>query len=266
MSHRALTTGPTRSRSRRSNAQVAMGLARISLCCVFILSSDRACVAQGWPFWGGDFDRPLRGYERNPQWGESKRRDRDRRPRSVNAVQDGGARPVIAPKAPPIVAFPHSFLVNSIVIDTRRRKLYFILEEGHAYEYSISVGREGFRWTGTEVVSQKQEWPDWYPPAEMRARDARLPKKMTGGVRNPLGAIALYLGNSQYRIHGTNDVKSIGHAQSSGCFRMLNSEALHLATLADIGTRVVVVDSLPGGKKPTALQRWPLSVLGSGWG
>src|SRR6185436_14982349 len=101
----------------------------------------------------------------------------------------------------------------------------------------------------------KQEWPDWHPPAEMRARDARLPKKMTGGVRNPLGAIALYLGNSQYRIHGTNDVKSIGHAQSSGCFRMLNSEALHLATLADIGTRVVVVDSLPGGNKPTALQR-----------
>ena len=261
MSHRALTTGPTRSRSRRSKAQVVMGLARISLCCVFILSSDGACVAQGWPFWGGDFDRPLRDYERNPQWGETKRTDRERRPRSVTAVHDGGARPVIAPKAPPIVAFPHSFLVNSIVIDTRRRKLYFILEEGHAYEYSISVGREGFRWTGTEVVSHKQEWPDWYPPAEMRARDASLPKKMTGGVRNPLGAIALYLGDSQYRIHGTNDVKSIGHAQSSGCFRMLNSEALHLATLADIGTRVVVVDSLPGGKKPTAETWLPTSVL-----
>ena len=157
-----------------------MGLARISLCCVFILSSDGACVAQGWPFWGGDFDRPLRNYERSPQWGESKRTDRERRPRSVNAVHDGGARPVIAPKAPPIVAFPHSFLVNSIVIDTRRRKLYFILEEGHAYEYSISVGREGFRWTGTEVVSHKQEWPDWYPPAEMRARDASLPKENDG--------------------------------------------------------------------------------------
>jgi lipoprotein-anchoring transpeptidase ErfK/SrfK len=255
MRHRALMSGPIRSRSRRSKAQVAMGLGRISLCCVFILSSDGACVAQGWPFWGSDFDRPPRGYERSPQRGETKKRDRDRRPRSLSAVHDGGARPVIAPKAPAMVAFPHGFPVNTIVIDTRRRKLYFVFEEGHAYEYSISVGREGFRWTGTEVVSNKQEWPDWYPPAEMRARDASLPKKMTGGVRNPLGAIALYLGNSQYRIHGTNDVKSIGHAQSSGCFRMLNSEVLHLATLADIGTRVVVVDSLPSGKKPAALQR-----------
>ena len=233
-----------------------MSLVRITLCCIFIVSPDGPCVAQGWPIWGSDFHRPLRDYEHGPRREETRktpRSERDRR--SVSAVQDGGPRPIIAPKAPPVVAFPHSFPVNSIVIDTRRRKLYFILEEGRAYEYSISVGREGFSWTGTEVVRHKQAWPDWHPPAEMRARDASLPKKMTGGVRNPLGAIALYLGDTQYRIHGTNDAKSIGRAQSSGCFRMLNPAALHLASLADIGTRVVVVGSLPGGKKPTTLQK-----------
>lgn len=238
-----------------------MSLARITLCCIFILSPDGPCMAQGWlPWvpWGSDFNRPFRDYERAPRREETKkppRKERDRKSRLVNSVQDGGARPVIAPKAPPIVSFPHSFPAYSIVIDTRKRKLYFVLEERRAYEYSISVGREGFSWTGTEMVSHKQAWPDWHPPAEMRARDASLPKKMTGGVRNPLGAIALYLGDTQYRIHGTNDVKSIGRAQSSGCFRMLNSAALHLASLADIGTKVVVVHSLPGGKKPTALRR-----------
>jgi lipoprotein-anchoring transpeptidase ErfK/SrfK len=135
--------------------------------------------------------------------------------------------------------------VNSIVIDTSRRKLYFILEEGHAYEYSVSVGRAGFNWTGTETVTDKKTWPDWYPPIEMRLRDPSLPKKMTGGVRNPLGAVALYLGDTQYRIHGTNDGRSIGLAQSSGCFRLLNSAVLHLASLADIGTKVTVVAHLP---------------------
>jgi lipoprotein-anchoring transpeptidase ErfK/SrfK len=214
-------------------------------------------MAQGWPFWGSDLNRPFRDYERAPhQEGikKSPSSDRDRKARSRNPVQDGGARPVIAPKAPPMVSFPHSFPVNSIVIDTGRRKLYFVLPEGRAFEYSVAVGREGFRWTGTEVVSHKQAWPNWHPPAEMRARDASLPKKMTGGVRNPLGAIALYLGSTQYRIHGTNAVKSIGRAQSSGCFRMLNSAALHLASLAVVGTRVAVVDALPGSKRPTALR------------
>jgi hypothetical protein len=107
------------------------------------------------------------------------------------------------------------------------------------------VGREGFNWSGTETVSRKQAWPDWYPPAEMRERDPRLPEKMTGGLKNPLGAMALYLGNTLYRIHGTNDAKSIGRAASSGCFRMLNAHVLHLASITEIGTTVNVVPSLP---------------------
>ena len=96
----------------------------------------------------------------------------------------------------------------------------------------------------TETVSRVAEWPDWHPPQEMRNRDPRLPVKMTGGIKNPLGAVSIYLGKSLYRIHGTNDPKTIGYAASSGCFRMLNTHAVHLASLVHIGTIVKVVDHL----------------------
>jgi lipoprotein-anchoring transpeptidase ErfK/SrfK len=139
--------------------------------------------------------------------------------------------------------------LNSVVIDVGGRKLYYVLPDGRAYEYAISVGREGFNWTGSETMSWKQEWPDWDPPAEMRERDRSLPVKMTGGLKNPLGAMALYLGDTLYRIHGTNDAKSIGRAASSGCFRMLNPHIVHLASIAEIGTQVAVVASLPGQTK-----------------
>ena len=150
-------------------------------------------------------------------------------------------------EAPAVVVFPHDYPPSSIVIDTSGRRLYFVLGNKQAYMYSISVGREGFNWTGTETISRKQAWPDWHPPQEMRQRDPRLPEKMTGGTRNPLGAMALYLGTTLYRIHGTNDVKSIGQAQSSGCFRMMNASVVHLAGVAGVGTMVTVVASLPKG-------------------
>ena len=120
-----------------------------------------------------------------------------------------------------------------------------MLSDHEAYLYPISVGREGFSWTGTEPVSRVADWPDWHPPAEMRQRDPRLPKKMTGGVRNPLGATAIYLGNTLYRIHGTNDPKSIGRAASSGCFRMMNGHVRHLADLIEVGAEVHVLKRLP---------------------
>jgi lipoprotein-anchoring transpeptidase ErfK/SrfK len=160
---------------------------------------------------------------------------------------------VIDPMAPPVVSFPYDFPANSIVIDTGARKLFYVLPDKSAYEYSIGVGREGFGWTGTETVARKQDWPDWHPPAEMRARDPRLPAKMTGGIRNPLGAMALYLGNTLYRIHGTSDPKSIGRAESSGCFRMLNSAVLHLATITEIGTPVAVVSALARQEQVTGV-------------
>lgn len=160
-------------------------------------------------------------------------------------VASGGARPDVVAKAPPSVPFPSSFKPGSIVIDQSKKKLYYVLSDDEALRYDISVGREGFSWTGSEKVSRIADWPDWHPPAEMRERDPKLPKKMTGGIKNPLGAKAIYLGNTLYRIHGTNDPKSIGRAASSGCFRMMNEHVVHLAGLVQTGAEVHVLDKLP---------------------
>lgn len=157
---------------------------------------------------------------------------------------DGGGRPNITPQAPETVPFHASYPAGSIVIDTNARKLYYVKAEGMAYRYPVAVGKEGFTWTGTQPISRKVQWPDWVPPEEMKQRRPELPDRMTGGVRNPLGAVAMYLGSSLYRIHGTSDAKSIGTAASSGCIRMHNAHAVHLASLAGIGTQVTVVHSL----------------------
>jgi len=221
----------------------------MALACVILLAEFVPAAAQGWPSWADDIfaNRPPSGYGRRPNWDlpEASQPQSQSAPRSGSGIREGGGRPDIAPEAPAQVSFLYDFPIHSIVIDTGGRKLYYVLPEGRAYEYAISVGREGFNWSGTETVSRKQAWPDWYPPAEMRERDPRLPEKMTGGLKNPLGAMALYLGNTLYRIHGTNDAKSIGRAASSGCFRMLNAHVLHLASISEIGTTVNVVSSLP---------------------
>jgi lipoprotein-anchoring transpeptidase ErfK/SrfK len=201
------------------------------------------------PWWGSPYGRgPYRPAPYfSPFWGDWDDWDDDyprRRPRGP-AVQSGGERPTIEPIAPRTISFPSSYPVGSIVIDTKGRQLFFIQSPTEALYYPISVGREGFTWTGTEKISRVAEWPDWHPPDEMRARDWRLPEKMTGGIKNPLGAKALYLGSTLYRIHGTNDAKSIGQAASSGCFRMLNGHVVDLASRAQIGTEVTVVSRLP---------------------
>ncbi len=157
------------------------------------------------------------------------------------AFMTGGPQPNIAPEAPPIVPLSKTEPAGTVIIDTHGRRLYYVLQGNKAYQYPISVGRIGFTWTGTEKISKVADWPTWTPPAEMIARQPWLPKTMTGGINNPLGAKALYLGNSLYRIHGTNDPKTIGLAASSGCFRMMNQHVLHLATLAGVGTQVRVV-------------------------
>jgi lipoprotein-anchoring transpeptidase ErfK/SrfK len=211
---------------------------------ILLLASADSSFAQGWPPWAEELFGPGYGYE--PRRAAPEQRLPPEQPGWADDVREGGARPLIAPTAPPLVPFTHDFPANSIVIDTGGRKLYYVLADNHAYEYAIGVGRDGFDWTGTEKISRKQAWPDWYPPAEMRERDPRLPVRMTGGLRNPLGAMALYLGNTLYRIHGTNDPKSIGRAESSGCFRMLNSAVLHLASITEIGTPVAVVNGLSG--------------------
>jgi lipoprotein-anchoring transpeptidase ErfK/SrfK len=161
------------------------------------------------------------------------------------ALSQGGGRPSIVPKSPQTARFQNGFAPGSIVIDTAGRKLYYTLSKSSAYVYPIAVGKQGFAWTGVERVSRIEDWPDWIPPAEMRQRKPGLPVRMTGGIRNPLGAKAIYLGNTLYRIHGTNDSKSIGSASSSGCFRMHNEHVVHLAEHVNAATTVYVMKRLP---------------------
>jgi lipoprotein-anchoring transpeptidase ErfK/SrfK len=170
---------------------------------------------------------------------------------------EGGERPDIKPAVPSIVYFDRAEEVGSIIIDTDARKLYFMLPNRQAYEYPISVGRDGFTWTGTERISRIAAWPSWTPPPEMRERVAGLPITVSGGIKNPQGARALYLGNTIYRIHGTNNDRSVGRANSSGCFRLTNEHVVHLASIAKVGTKVRVMQSYPGGVSPNA----PLSSL-----
>jgi len=132
---------------------------------------------------------------------------------------------------------------GTIIIDTQNTYLYLVLGGGKALRYGIGVGREGFTWAGTERISRMKEWPDWFPPTEMIERQPYLPRMMAGGPGNPLGARALYLGNTLYRIHGTNQPSTIGSFVSSGCIRLLNEDIEDLFSRVQIGTRVVV---LPG--------------------
>jgi lipoprotein-anchoring transpeptidase ErfK/SrfK len=136
---------------------------------------------------------------------------------------------------------------GTIVIDTPNTYLYLVVGGGKAVRYGIGVGREGFTWTGREKVSRMSEWPDWHPPKEMIDRQPYLPRFMAGGESNPLGARALYLGNTLYRIHGTNQPSTIGSFVSSGCIRLTNADIEDLYGRVTVGTRVVV---LPGAKQP----------------
>jgi lipoprotein-anchoring transpeptidase ErfK/SrfK len=136
---------------------------------------------------------------------------------------------------------------GTIVIDTPNTYLYLVLGNGKAMRYGVGVGREGFTWNGAEKVTKMAEWPDWHPPEEMIERQPYLPRFMAGGPGNPLGARALYLGKTIYRIHGTNQPSTIGTFVSSGCIRLTNEDVADLYTRVKVGTRVVV---LPGGKPP----------------
>jgi lipoprotein-anchoring transpeptidase ErfK/SrfK len=145
-----------------------------------------------------------------------------------------------------VVSYPTTEAAGTIVIDTSHTYLYLVLGSGKAVRYGIGVGREGFTWSGVQTISRKQEWPDWIPPSEMLQRQPYLPRFMAGGPGNPLGARAMYLGNTVYRIHGTNAPSTIGHQVSSGCIRMLNEDVTDLYGRVNVGSKVVV---LPMGSR-----------------
>ena len=130
---------------------------------------------------------------------------------------------------------------GSIVVHSKQNVLFYVLGNGKAVKYRVATARKGFEWSGTNKVSFKTEWPDWRPPAEMRARHPELPTFMEGGVKNPLGARAIYLGSSIYRIHGTNEPASIGKSASSGCIRMLNEDVRELYQFVKQGATVTVL-------------------------
>ncbi|CAL8981325.1 putative L,D-transpeptidase YbiS [Rhodoplanes serenus] len=149
----------------------------------------------------------------------------------------GGSSPV----ARTTVAYDGRYAPGTIVVNTAERRLYLVTAPGQAIRYGIGVGRVGFTWAGTTAVSAKKEWPTWTPPAQMRRRQPGLPASMKGGIDNPLGARALYLGSSLYRIHGSNEPETIGQAVSSGCFRMTNEDVIDLYSRVRVGAKVVVL-------------------------
>ena len=140
-----------------------------------------------------------------------------------------------------VVALDTSEAPGTVIIDTGNTALYYVLGQGRAIRYGVGVGREGFTWSGVQTISRKAEWPDWHPPAQMIARQPYLPRFMAGGPGNPLGARAMYLGSSEYRIHGTNDPSTIGKFVSSGCIRLTNEDVADLFSRVDVGTKVVVL-------------------------
>ena len=139
-----------------------------------------------------------------------------------------------------VVSYDTKHRPGTIVINTTERRLYYVLPDGKAVRYGVGVGRPGFEWGGAQTITRKAEWPTWTPPAQMLKRRPDLPRFMPGGPENPMGARALYLGSTLYRIHGSNEPETIGQAVSSGCIRMLNDDVIDLYERAKVGTRVVV--------------------------
>jgi lipoprotein-anchoring transpeptidase ErfK/SrfK len=144
--------------------------------------------------------------------------------------------------APPreTVSYQGPYKPGTIIISTQERRLYLVLQNGRAVRYGVGVGRPGFTWGGVKTISAKKEWPEWTPPSQMLRRRPDLPRHMAGGIGNPLGARAMYLGSSLYRIHGSNEPETIGQAVSSGCIRMTNDDVTDLYEHVKVGTKVVV--------------------------
>ena len=158
------------------------------------------------------------------------------------------------------VSYQGNEAAGTVIVDTAHTYLYLILGGGKALRYGIGVGREGFTWSGTQTITRKAEWPDWIPPAAMIARQPYLPRWVGGGPGNPLGARAMYLGGTDYRIHGTNDPTTIGKHVSSGCIRLANDDVIDLYSRINVGTKVIV---LPNDDRNAAVEGGRRASLGA---
>jgi lipoprotein-anchoring transpeptidase ErfK/SrfK len=159
----------------------------------------------------------------------------------VPSTNYGRVTPETAPIPREIVNYPTRHAAGTIIVSSAERRLYLVLGDGKALRYGVGVGRPGFEWKGEQRITMKREWPDWRPPAEMLKRRPDLPRHMAGGEDNPLGARAMYLGSSIYRIHGSNEPETIGYAVSSGCIRMTNEDVTDLYERVKVGAKVVVL-------------------------
>src|SRR5215207_4204031 len=168
------------------------------------------------------------GYGQQPYYGQQSYYDQTYRPQATTIPRQ-------------VVPFSGRYGAGTIVISTAERRLYYTLGNGQAIQYAVGVGRPGFEWSGTKTVTMKREWPDWRPPAQMLKRRPDLPRYMSGGLDNPLGARAMYLAGTLYRIHGSNEPETIGQAVSSGCIRLTNEDVIDLYSRTRVGTRVVVM-------------------------
>jgi lipoprotein-anchoring transpeptidase ErfK/SrfK len=160
---------------------------------------------------------------------------------SSSANFGAGERPLASAIPRQTVAYNGPYAPGTIVISTGERRLYFVLPGGQALKYGVGVGRPGFTWAGASYIANKREWPDWTPPAQMLLRRPDLPRHMVGGIENPLGARALYIAGTLYRIHGSNEPDTIGQAVSSGCIRMTNDDVVDLYGRASVGAKVIVL-------------------------
>jgi lipoprotein-anchoring transpeptidase ErfK/SrfK len=160
-------------------------------------------------------------------------------PAFANAM-DSQLQPVASPIPRETVSFNGNEAPGTIIIRTSERRLYYVLPDHQALRYGVGVGRPGFTWAGASHIAYKREWPDWTPPAQMLRRRPDLPRHMAGGIDNPLGARAMYIAGTLYRIHGSNEPDTIGQAVSSGCIRMTNDDVVDLYSRARVGARVIV--------------------------
>ena len=158
----------------------------------------------------------------------------------VDAPSSDADRPLASPIPRETVGYDGPYAPGTIIISTSERRLYFVLPGGQALKYGVGVGRPGFTWAGATYIANKREWPDWTPPPQMLRRRPDLPRHMVGGIDNPLGARAMYLAGTLFRIHGSNEPDTIGQAVSSGCIRMTNDDVVDLYERASVGARVVV--------------------------
>ena len=220
------------------------------------LADPLGFAAPSNPF-GSVFEQILRG----PSDDAFAPRPNLRRQEAARPSQGDSAEPVDLPAnlRRQVVDYPSREAAGTIVIDTPHTYLYYVLGGGRAIRYGIGVGREGFTWSGVQSIARKAEWPDWNPPPEMIARQPYLPRFMAGGPSNPLGARAMYLGNTIYRIHGTNAPQTIGTRVSSGCIRLVNADVVDLYSRVNVGTKVVVLPMSGGRGSDRIVQRQPTS-------